>query len=285
MKYIYNIIGNYKKPLLLIYIYIFITQIIFLVEPYVLGKSIDGLLKKDYNWIGVLLFIELLSNFFVYKRMVFDTKIYTSIYNDIVFNYLDSSEDSDASTKLGRTDLAHNIVDFLEHHIHYYIMSVLTIVGTLFFIFMSHVVTGFIVLICVPFIVFIVWKFYGKIAQSTRVSHNQHEEKMNVLNTNDRGLIDSFFKRRRRIWISASTLQGKNWTALYTVKTIFLVLALIIFTNDNVKLTQGEAIAMYSYINQFLGSLLSIPVGMEMFTRMGDVIGRLKTPVNNEETN
>jgi len=242
----------------------------------VLGKSIDGLLNKEYYWIGVFLLIESLSNFFIYKRMVFDTKIYTSIYNDIVFNYLDSSEDSDVSTRLGRTDLAHSIVDFLEHHIHYYIMSILSIIGTLFFIFMSHVVTGFIVLLCAPFICFIVWKFYGKIAQSTKISHNQHEKKMDVLNTNDRGLIDSFFKRRRRIWISASTLQGKNWTSLNMVKTIFLVLSLIIFTHENVKLTQGEAIAMYSYINQFLVSLLSIPVGMEMFTRMTDIIKRLK---------
>ena len=160
-----------------------------------LGKSIDGLLNKEYHWIGVFLFIESLSNFFIYKRMVFDTKIYTSIYNDIVFNYLDSSEDSDVSTRLGRTDLAHSIVDFLEHHIHYYIMSILSIIGTLFFIFMSHVVTGFIVLLCAPFICFIVWKFYGKIAQSTKISHNQHEKKMDVLNTNDRGLIDSFFAK------------------------------------------------------------------------------------------
>lgn len=276
MRYVYKIIEKYKKSLLLIYFYIFIAQIIFLVEPFVLGKSIDGLLNKEYHWIGVFLLIESLSNFFIYKRMVFDTKIYTSIYNDIVFNYLDSSEDSDVSTRLGRTDLAHSIVDFLEHHIHYYIMSILSIIGTLFFIFMSHVVTGFIVLLCAPFICFIVWKFYGKIAQSTKISHNQHEKKMDVLNTNDRGLIDSFFKRRRRIWISASTLQGKNWTSLNMVKTIFLVLSLIIFTHDNVKLTQGEAIAMYSYINQFLVSLLSIPVGMEMFTRMTDIIKRLK---------
>jgi hypothetical protein len=163
-------------------------------------------------------------------------------------------------------------------------MSILTIIGTLFFIFMSDVVTGFLVLGCVPFICLIVWKFYGKIAQSTRVSHTQHENKMNVLNTNDKGLINTFFQRRRKIWISASTLQGKNWTYLNMVKSFFLILALIVFTHDNTTLTQGEAIAMYSYINQFLVSLLSIPVGVDMFTRMKDVIGRLKTPINNIDT-
>jgi hypothetical protein len=180
---------------------------------------------------------------------------------------------------MARTDLAHSIVDFLEHHIHYYIMSILTIIGTLFFIFMSDVVTGFLVLGCVPIIGLIVWKFYGKIAQSTKVIHTQHEKKMNVLNTNDKGLINTFFQRRRKIWIMASTLQGKNWTFLNTVKSFFLIMALVVFTHDNMNLTQGGAIAMYSYINQFLGSLLSIPVGVDMFTVMSDVIDRLKTPI------
>ena len=275
MKYIYKIIEKYKKSLLLIYFYIFIAQIIFLVEPFVLGKSIDGLLHHEYYWIGGFLFIELLSNFFIYKRMVFDTKIYTQIYNDIVFNYLDNSDNADKSTRMGRTDLAHNIVDFLEHHIHYYIMSILTLFGTLFFIFFTHVPTGFIVLGCVPVICFVVWKFYGKIAQSTRVSHTQHEKKMDVLNSDSREDIVSFFNRRRSIWIIASTLQGKNWTTLNTVKTLFLIIALIVFTGGNVNLTQGQAIAMYSYINNFLLSLLSIPVSVDMITRMKDVIKRL----------
>jgi len=207
--------------------------------------------------------------------MVFDTKIYTQIYNDIVFNYLDNSDNADKSTRMGRTDLAHNIVDFLEHHIHYYIMSILTLFGTLFFIFFTHVPTGFIVLGCVPVICFVVWKFYGKIAQSTRVSHTQHEKKMDVLNSDSREEIVSFFNRRRSIWIIASTLQGKNWTILNTVKTIFLIIALIVFTGGNINLTQGQAIAMYSYINNFLISLLSIPVSVDMITRMKDVIKRL----------
>lgn len=33
---------------------------------------------------------------------------------------------------------------------------------------------------------------------------------------------------------------------------------------------------MYSYVSQFLGSLLSIPVAVDVITRMKDVIRRLK---------
>ena len=58
IKWVVSVIEKYKKSLLLIYFYIFVAQIIFLVEPYVLGKSIDGLLKKEYHWIGIFLFIK-----------------------------------------------------------------------------------------------------------------------------------------------------------------------------------------------------------------------------------
>jgi len=63
---------------------------------------------------------------------------------------------------------------------------------------------------------------------------------------------------------------------LNTTKSIFLVLALIVFTNFNFNMTQGEAVAMYAYINQFLISLMSFPVAMEIFARIKDVINRIK---------
>jgi hypothetical protein len=102
---------------------------------------------------------------------------------------------------------------------------------------------------------------------------------MSIFDSNNRENIFSFFKRRRKLCIYGSTIQGKNWSLLNATKSIFLILALVIFTSDGINLTQGEAIAMYSYINQFLISLLSIPVGVDMFTTMSDVIKRLKTPI------
>ena len=46
MKYIYNIAKEYKYSLLLIYLYMFIAQLLCLLEPYVLGKMIDGLIRN-----------------------------------------------------------------------------------------------------------------------------------------------------------------------------------------------------------------------------------------------
>jgi ABC-type multidrug transport system fused ATPase/permease subunit len=276
MKYIYSIIREYKFPLFFIYLYILIAQLLSLVEPFVLGKAIDGLLKKDYTWLIVLLVIAILHNLFMYRRMVYDTKVYTKMYNDIIFKFLKHNKDAETSIKIARTDLANYIINFLENDIHYFVMAFITIVGSLCFIFYQHPLTGFVVISCVLPISLIVYIFYKKIAQVTKVAHSHYEQKTKTMETNDDIRIETFYKRRAKVIVGMSTIQGRNWASLNTTKSIFLVLALIVFTNFNFNMTQGEAVAMYAYINQFLISLMSFPVAMEIFARIKDVINRIK---------
>lgn len=276
MKYIYNIAKEYKYELILIYVYMFIAQFLFLLEPYVLGKMIDGLLKKEYLWTYCFIGIAVFENIFIYKRMVFDTKIYTKIYNGIVLKYLKREKDADTSSKIARTELSNHLINFLENEMHYYIMAIITIFGSLFFIFLENPITGFVVLSAIAPICLIVYSLYKKIEQGTKLAHSHYEQKISILTEGDDTKIDTFFKRRRKILIYQSTIQGKNWTALNLTKGIFLILSIVIFTHSSVNLSQGQAVSMYAYLNQFLISLMSIPVGVEMFTRLKDIISRIK---------
>lgn len=252
---------------------------LFLLEPYILGKMIDGLLQHDYFWLIIFLGTAIISNVFMYKRMVFDTKVYTEIYNEMIFSYLKHYKDSDHSTKIARTDLAHNIINFLESEVQYFIMAIMSIVGTLCFILLKDVMTGLIVGLCIIPISIVVRLLYKKIAQSTKIGNNHYEQKVDILTRNNEVEIETFFKRRMRVIVIGSTLQGKNWFSVNSIKSIFLILALVAFTNNNSNLTQGDAVAMYSYINQFLISLMSIPIAVETLTRIKDVIVRIKTPL------
>lgn len=275
MKYIYNIAKEYKYSLLLIYLYMFIAQLLCLLEPYVLGKMIDGLIKKEYLWMIAFLGIIIIENLLIYRRMVYDTKIYTKIYNKIVLSYIKREKNSDHSARIARTEMSNHIINFLENDVHFYIYAILTVVGTLFFIFLENPLTGFVAISCIFPICIIVYSLYKKIAQSTKISNDHYEQKIEILSDNQEVKVETFFKRRRKLLIYGSTLQGKNWTALHSVKSIFLVITLVVFTH-NTKISQGETVAMYAYINQFLISLMSIPIGVETFTRMKDIINRIK---------
>ena len=271
MKYILTIFKEHKYQLLLIYFYLFIAQSLILLEPYVLGKMIDGLLNKQYMWMFTFLGIVLIENILIFRRMVYDTKIYTKIYNNIVLKYLKREKHSNHSSRIARTELSNNIINFLESDVHFYIYAILTVMGSLAFIFMNSVITGLIVIASIAPICTIVYFLYKKIAQSTKITHDHYEQKIEILSDNNDVKVETFFKRRRKILIYGSTLQGKNWTALNSVKSIFLVIALVVFTHNS-KISQGETVSMYAYINQFLISLMSIPIGIETFTRMKDVI-------------
>jgi hypothetical protein len=267
---------KYKWKILIIYTYVFIAQLLFLVEPFLLGKAIDSSLKGDHICLLILLGVFLLENFFMYRRMVYDTKIYTDIYNEIVIDNLKRDKTSDTSTKLARTDIAFSLINFLENDLHYILMSVMSIIGSLYFIFAENTLTGFVVLLCVAPTVLIVRVFYKLIAKSTKVGNTHYEQKGTVLNTGNLSMIETFYKRRKRVIVAGSTLQGKNWASLNSVKSVFLILAIIVFTTSSTSITQGSAVAMYAYINQFLISLMSIPISMEIYTRIKDAMRRIE---------
>lgn len=270
------ILRKYRWKIGLIYVYIIAGQILFLLEPYFLGKAIDGLLVQDYTYLFALFSAHIGENVFMYKRMVYDIRVYTQIYNDIVMNYLERDKSSDTSAKVARTEMLHVVIDFIEHHLHYYISAILTIIGSLYFVFIQSAITGFIMMTCFPFIVLIVFKFYGKIAQAMKASNSYYEQKFGIMDTKNMSLIDTFFKRRRRLIIAQSTIAAKHWFSLNGTKTVFLIIALAVFTHNSIGMSHGTVISIYTYINQMLISLMSLPVFIEILTRIKDIIKRIE---------
>lgn len=275
MKHVLSALGRHKWKIAVIYFYIICGQILFLLEPYFLGKAIDGLLQRDYYYLYFLFGAHIGENLFMYKRMVYDIRVYTQVYNEIVHEYLERDTESDTSTKVARTEMLHSVIDFIEHHLHYYISAILTVVGSLYFVFIQHPPTGWVMIACFPFILLIVNHFYTKLSQAMRIGNTHYEQKFATMDSGNPELIDTFYKRRRRLIIAWSTVAAKHWFSLNGTKTVFLVVAVAFFTHDRVGLSHGAAISIYTYINNFLNSLMSVPIFVETFTRIKDVIKRI----------
>lgn len=251
-----------------------LTEISTLTQPFLLGKSIDGLILGGYDWLILFAISLFVSNLFNYKRMIFDTKLYTQIYNDIVLRFL-KKDDIATSSKVARTDMAHDIVGVLEGYVHYYIATIVTILGSIFFIFSSSYQVGLLVVLASIVIMFSVYKFYPKIRQSIIVRNNQYEKKVAAI-TDGYDSSYLFFNRKRKLDIFESTLQGKSWLSVGFIKNVFLVLSLIVLINTTTVITVGGVITIYSYVNNFLISLMSIPVAVEMYSRLSDILKRVE---------
>ena len=273
MNKIIEIFKQYKIQLTWIYVFMLLTELFILSTPFLLGKSIDGLMVGNWYWIVILGISYFLSNFFNYKRMVYDTKVYTTIYNNIALKFL-KKDDVDVSTKIARTDMAHEVVNVLEGYVHYYIATIVTIIGSLIFIFSTNWQVGVLVSVSIIFIVSAVFILYKKIRQGIIIANNHYETKAKSIES---GYVssESFFNRRRRIEICQSTIQGKNWFLMNGIKYVFLIFSIILLVTTTKDITIGSVITVYSYVNNFLIALLSAPVAIEMFLRISDVLKRL----------
>jgi hypothetical protein len=205
--------------------------------------------------------------------MVYDTKVYTTIYNNIALKFL-KKDDVDVSTKIARTDMAHEIVNVLEGYVHYYIATIVTIIGSLIFIFSENRHVGILVSVSIIFIVSSVFILYKKIKQGIIIANNHYETKAKSIECGYAS-SESFFNRRRKIEICQSTIQGKNWFLINGIKYIFLILSIILLITTTKDITIGSVVTIYSYVNNFLIALLSAPVAIEMFLRISDVLKRL----------
>jgi ABC-type multidrug transport system fused ATPase/permease subunit len=273
MKKIYKIFKEYKYKLSLIYIFMIITELSTITQPYLLGKSIDGLINGTYFWLILLFISYFISILFNYKRMVYDTKVYTKIYNNIVLNFLKNTNE-DNSKKIARTEMAHEIVGVLEGYVHYYIAVIITIFGSIIFIYKSNWQVGLLTTFAFFIIILAVLVFYKKMRQSINIRNNHYENKVNAIQNGYNHSV-SFFNRRRKLDIFSSTLQGKNWFLVGIIKSVFLVLSIIILITTSNTITTGNVITLYSYINDFLISLMSIPVAFDMYSRLTNVIKRI----------
>jgi hypothetical protein len=273
MKKIIVIFKEYKYQLSWIYLFMLLTELSTLSTPFLLGKSIDGLINGSYNWMILLGISYFLTNFFNYKRMVYDTKVYTSIYNNIALTFL-KRNDVDVSTKIARTDMAHEIVNVLEGYVHYYIATIVTIIGSLIFIYTENWKVGVLVSTATVFIVGAVFVLYKKIKQGILVRNNHYETKLKSIESGYESSV-SFFNRRRKIEICESTIQGKNWFLINSIKYTFLLFSIMLLVTTTKNITIGSVVTVYSYVNNFLMSLLSAPVAIEMFLRISDILKRL----------
>ena len=273
MNKIYEIFKQHRRQLSFIYLFMLIAELSNLATPFLLGKSIDGLMNGTWYWLVLLGTSYFLSAFFNYKRMVYDTKVYTRIYNSIVFRFLRQPH-HDTSTKIARTDMAHDIVNVLEGYVHYYIATIVTIVGSIGFIYSENWQVGVLVSIAFVMILAAVRILYSKIRQVIQLKNTHYERKSEAIHDGyDTSVL--FFQRRRQLEIFESTLQGKNWFLILMIKNIFLFTSIIVLVLTTQHVTIGSVVTVYSYVNNFLIALMSVPIAVEMYSRLSDILKRI----------
>ena len=197
MKYIFQIFKEHKWLILLVYSYCAFADLVWLFFPYITGKMIDGLIVKEYTYVFYFIGFNFVFIAFGLLRRIYDTKVFTKIYNTTVVKFIKNQNGCSHSSVVARSAMAEGIVGFLENEIPHYIGALYSIFGSLIFIFNINIMTGIILSIFMIPVIFLTKYFYKKIQKSNIVEHSIMEEQVSRIESGNMDMIISFLSVRR----------------------------------------------------------------------------------------
>jgi len=274
MKYIYSIFKQNIKLILLVYLICSIGNILFVIEPYILGKMIDGVLNNSY--LPLLWFIFLQIGFIIFGliRRIWDTKIFTKIQNRIILSFIEKNKNVDESIINARVEMTKEIVGFLENEIPHYIGSFYIIIGSLLFVFNINILIGILLISFLLPSVMVFKYYYLKDKRIVYLINSNHEKQIDKIKTHNLNIISNYLNRRRNLKVLESTVNAKNWAVFDILTNVFLVISILIYVILG-DITPGMALAFYIYVNNYLGSILNISFLMSTYARIKDISFRL----------
>ena len=277
---------KHKLQLLITYVLFSLEMIGALLTPYFLGEAVNGLINKSYNGLIYLCTVRFIWMIIGVIRQRYDTRTYSSIYNDIVTKFLSRQfSHKDVSKLSAHSNLAREFVDFLEHDLVYVLEAVYNIFGSLILLFFYDVrVVGICFSILIP--VLTISYFYGKkMKQLNKTKNDELENQIDVIQSGNIVAIHKHYDKLRFWQIKISDKQAINFGIMEILSIIVIAFSLITTHNGELLLNAGSLIGMYSYVKSFVTGLDTIPYAVDKYASLNDIARRIEieTETNNDD--
>jgi ABC-type bacteriocin/lantibiotic exporter with double-glycine peptidase domain len=273
-NFIKQIIVQYKRKLVFTYALVVIEKLGELSIPFFLGQSIDGLASHSYIPIILLASVYLTWVMIGTIRHRYDTKTYTTIYNQVVNKIVDNNPQQNTSKISAHINLTREIVDFMEFDMVYISTAVISIFVSMVMIFSYNVNIALLCLILIIPVSIISKKYGRNMASLNKKKNSELERQVDVISTKNKQDTKRHFDMLRLIQINISNKEATNYWQLQLVSLVILIGSLLIMSRGSLQI--GVLVAMWSYLLNFINALEIVPYTIQKWTNLKDIISRIK---------
>ena len=243
--------------------------------PFFFVLSIDGLIKQNFIPILYLVVVYLIWATIGTIRHRYDTKTYTNIYNQVVFDLIGNDKDPNTSKIAAHATLIREVVDFMEFDMVYIATAFINIIGA-----MAMIATYSIdvVLLCLTLMVPVLYlsKGYGlSMRELSQKKNSELEKQVDVISNGNILETKHHFNILRIIQIRISNKEATNYWQLQLVSLVLLIGSLLIMGFKG-AVQAGALVAMWSYLLTFLNGLEIIPYSIQRWSNLKDIINRIR---------
>lgn len=244
--------------------------------PWATGIAINGLLAHDYRMIAPIMIAWMLHTTIGCIRQLYDTRLYTRVYNAIVIDTVMRQRQSGIEpTKVAaRSAMSREFVTFFEKDMPVVINTLVSIIGSAAILFYYDLVIG--VACAAQFIpVAILNRSYMRRSLMLNEGlNNQLEHEVQVIEGAQESAVTQHFTEVRTWRVKLSDADVFNWTAIEVLSIlVFLLVLLRVTYMPNVEV--GTIFAIFVYVWHVMEKLDMMPTIVQQLMRLKDIRRRI----------
>ena len=261
LKYLKDIFNSEKKDIVKLYIFDFADIIYNCIQPFLIGKAIDDLLRNNFLWVIVLVVTYLINVLIEYINNIDDD----IIYNRIKFNYRKKyycnalNKSVSTSTIDANIELVDEVIEFVRCLVANYLESVCMLCAAMIFICKNF---GFQIQVIV-FSVCLILIFIGIITNKKQVKnlyalYDINEKRRIKIGSRDLDTYSSFLSKRYHLIISNSKIDARGTLTISIIRILVLSVSLFLYSREQ-AISVGIIYAGIEYIIMLMDGFDAIP--------------------------
>ncbi len=255
----------------------FVEDLLELSYPWATGLAIDGLLAHDYRMAAPIILAWTLRSLIGCFRKMYDTRLYTSVYNRIVVETVIRQRGARARTSevAARSAMSRDFVTFFERDVPVIFTSVVGVVGSAAILFTYDLVIGAVTAsLFLP--VILVNRIYSRRSlKLNEALNNELEDEVRVIEAADERSVRGHFDVIRRCRVKLSDAEALNWTTI-EVLSIAVFVAVLVRATYLPHTETGDIFAILVYVWRLMENLDNVPEIVQQVTRLVDIRRRIE---------
>jgi hypothetical protein len=272
-----DFVRPFRPRIALTYGLILCEDLLELSYPWATGLAIDGLLSHNYAMTAPIMVAWTLRAAIGCFRKMYDTRLYTGIYNSIVTHTIARQRGIgiEASSVAARSAMSRDFVTFFERDVPIIITSLIGILGSAAILFFYDLVIGAVATaLFLP--VFLMNRYYGRRSLAFNTGLNTElEREVDIIEANEPTAVKNHFDALRRWRVKLSDAEAFNWTTIEALSILAFVAILIRATYLPTTET-GDIFAILVYVWRLMENLDNVPEIVMQMTRLVDIRRRIE---------
>ena len=245
--------------------------------PWATGIAINGLLAHDYRMIAPVMIAWLLHTAIGCVRQLYDTRLYTKIYNAIVIDTVLRQRQSGVEpTKVAaRSAMSREFVTFFEKDMPVVLNTLVSIVGSAAILFYYDLVIGVVAASQFIPVAILNRSYMRRSLMLNEALNNQLEHEVRVIEAAQEGAVTRHFAEVRAWRVKLSDADAFNWTAIEALSIlVFLLVLLRVAYMPNADV--GAIFAIFVYVWHVMEKLDMMPTIVQQLMRLKDIRRRIE---------